>query len=73
MIAANIRFHDRMVESAWMPLMHQLMNIIRRPILVARLYVLSDSTASENASTPRCSTPSGRAMSRRRRNAWSST
>jgi DNA-binding GntR family transcriptional regulator len=48
-IAANTRFHDRMVESSRMPLLHQLMDTIRGPILVARHYVLSDSTASENA------------------------
>jgi DNA-binding GntR family transcriptional regulator len=48
-ISANTRIHDRMVESARMPLLHQLMDTIRRPILVARHYVLSDSTASENA------------------------
>ena len=48
-ISANTRFHDRMVESARMPLLHQLMDTIRGPILVARHYVLSDSTASENA------------------------
>jgi DNA-binding GntR family transcriptional regulator len=48
-ISANTRFHDRMVESARMPPLRQLMDTIRGPILVARHHVLSDSTASENA------------------------
>jgi len=48
-ISANTRFHDRMVESARMTTLRQLMDTIRGPILVARHHVLSDSTASENA------------------------
>ncbi len=48
-ISANTRFHDRMVESARMSTLHQLMDTIRGPILVARHHVLSDSTASESA------------------------
>lgn len=40
---ANTRFHDRMVESAGMPRLRQLMDNIRGPILIARLHVLSDS------------------------------
>ncbi len=46
-ISANTRFHDRMVESARMPPLRQLMDTIRGPILVARHHVLSDSTATE--------------------------
>lgn len=43
-VAANTTFHDRMVESARMPTLRQLMETIRGPILVARRHVLSDAT-----------------------------
>ena len=42
-LSANTRFHDRMVESARMTTLRQLMDTIRGPILVARRHVLSDS------------------------------
>lgn len=48
-LSENTRFHDRMVESARMTTLHQLMDTIRGPILIARHHVLSDSTASESA------------------------
>lgn len=41
-VAANTRFHDRMIESARMPPLQQLMYTIRGQILVARGHVLSD-------------------------------
>lgn len=47
-VSANTRFHDRMVESARMPTLRQLMDTLRGPILVARHQVLADSTVSEN-------------------------
>jgi DNA-binding GntR family transcriptional regulator len=47
---ANTRFHDRMVESARMPTLRQLMDTIRGPILVARRHVLSDSATEAEIS-----------------------
>jgi DNA-binding GntR family transcriptional regulator len=40
-LSANTRFHDRMVESTRMAQLHQLMDTIRGPILVARRHVLT--------------------------------
>jgi GntR family transcriptional regulator, rspAB operon transcriptional repressor len=42
-LSANTRFHDRMVESARMKPLRQLMGTIRGPILVARRRLLTDS------------------------------
>lgn len=42
-IAANTRFHDRMIESARMPPLLQLMSTIRGQILLARRHLLSDT------------------------------
>lgn len=42
-IAANTRFHDRMIESTRMPPLLQLMSTIRGQILVARRHLLSDT------------------------------
>lgn len=41
-LSANTRFHDRMVESARMRPLRQLMGTIRGPILVARRRLLTD-------------------------------
>lgn len=41
-LSANTRFHDRMVESARMKQLRQLMGTIRGPILVARRRLLTD-------------------------------
>lgn len=41
-LSANTRFHDRMVESAQMKQLRQLMDTIRGPILVARRRLLTD-------------------------------
>jgi DNA-binding GntR family transcriptional regulator len=41
-LSANTRFHDRMVESARMIPLRQLMGTIRGPILVARRRLLTD-------------------------------
>jgi GntR family transcriptional regulator, rspAB operon transcriptional repressor len=49
-ISANTRFHDRMVESARMPPLSQLMNTIRGPILVAR-HATSSTGARSSATT----------------------
>ena len=46
---ANTRFHDLMVESARMPQLSALMETIRGQILLARRYVISDSTQAERA------------------------
>lgn len=46
-IAANTRFHDRMVLSTRMPSLRLLMDSIRGPILVARRNVLANSRATE--------------------------
>lgn len=46
-VSANTRFHDRMLRSARMPTLRQLMDTIRGPILVARHRVLADSSVSE--------------------------
>lgn len=48
-VAANTRFHDQMVESVRMPRLRQLMESIRGPILIARCYVISNSTTTEAA------------------------
>lgn len=48
-LTANTRFHDRMVQTARMPQLNALMDTIRGQILLARRYVLSDSTAAEKA------------------------
>lgn len=42
-LSATTRFHDQMVQSARMRQLHQLMDTIRGPILVARRSVLSDA------------------------------
>jgi DNA-binding GntR family transcriptional regulator len=42
-LSANTSFHDRMVESARMKPLRQLMGTIRGPILVARRRLLTDS------------------------------
>lgn len=47
-VSANTRFHDRMLGSARMPTLRQLMDTIRGPILVARHRVLADSSVSES-------------------------
>jgi DNA-binding GntR family transcriptional regulator len=47
-VSANTRFHDRMLRSARMPTLRQLMDTIRGPILVARHRVLADSSVSES-------------------------
>lgn len=49
-VAANTRFHDRMVQSARMPPLHRLMDTIRGQILVARRHVLSDSVVETEIS-----------------------
>ncbi len=46
-IDANTRFHDRMVESARMPPLRQLMGTIRGPILIARRHLLSDAAVED--------------------------
>lgn len=48
-LTANTHFHDRMVQGARMPQLSALMDTIRGQILLARRYVLSDSTAAEKA------------------------
>ena len=42
-LSATTRFHDQMVQSARMKQLHQLMDTIRGPILVARRSVLSNA------------------------------
>lgn len=46
-LRANTRFHDRMVESAGMPRLSQLMQSIRGPILLARRHVLAQGEQFE--------------------------
>jgi|BEDMetMinimDraft_2_1075160.scaffolds.fasta_scaffold19461_1 DNA-binding GntR family transcriptional regulator len=46
-LAANTRFHDRMVASAGMPRLSQLMQSIRGPILLARRHVLAQGEQFE--------------------------
>lgn len=47
--SANTRFHDCMVKSTRMPLLSQLLDTIRGPILIARRHILARSTEVENA------------------------
>ncbi|MCL6452809.1 MAG: GntR family transcriptional regulator [Alicyclobacillus sp.] len=46
--SANTRFHDCMVKSARMPLLSELLDTIRGPILIARRQILNRSTEVEN-------------------------
>ncbi|QSO48247.1 GntR family transcriptional regulator [Alicyclobacillus mengziensis] len=47
--SANTRFHDSMVTSARMPLLSELLETIRGPILIARRHILSRSAEVETA------------------------
>lgn len=46
--AANTQFHDHMVASSKMPLLAELLDTIRGPILIARRHVLNSSIEIEN-------------------------
>ncbi|MCL8208794.1 MAG: GntR family transcriptional regulator [Actinomycetia bacterium] len=46
-LRANTRFHDRMVESAGIPRLRELMGSIRGPILLARRHVLAQGEQFE--------------------------
>lgn len=48
-VSANTRFHDRMLQSARMTPLRQLLDTIRSPILVARHRMLADSPTSPSS------------------------